>query len=415
MLPDFAKLAQACATAEDFESAVLATLERHVGSDVSFFSVKGREARPSTRGLDERLVEQAVRGGSAYELELRPVKAAALAARGVAVDTEVLGERAVRRTRYFREVASLLGGRHSLFALLCWRGRPMASVMLGRTGATFSQRDVAILEAVLPALTLGRAAFGWPYRAEPLRPAARSFAERAGLSNHTVLARVKTATGELVVRDRDGFREMVASRAGRALVWTRAELADAARSGFPYVDLLHLAATLSGGRGRALFIGCGGGVAVRQFVARYPGIAVDVVEHEPSVLELAREWFGLSELPGVRVHVADGHRFVLDTAPHRYDIVVVDAYDAGGIASDLTGAPFFRAVSRALAPGGAAAFNVIGTLEGDGIARALEDAAESAFDDVRLVPVLGRAEAYSPETLRNVVLVAAKPRSRDDL
>lgn len=411
MEPDFAALALSCATGEEFEAAVLAALERHVGCDVAFFSVKGREARPSTRGLDSQVVEQAVRGGSVYELELRPVKAAALAARGVAVDTDVLGESAVRRARYFREVASLVGGRHSLFALLSWQGRPMASVMLGRTGTTFSARDVSFVEAALPAVALGRAAFGWPYQAEPLRVGERGMAERLGLASPAVRARVETPGAEIVVRDRNGFREMVASRGGRALVWTRAALDDAGRSGFPYVDLLHLAATLARGRDRALFLGCGGGVAVRQFVARYAGVAIDVVEHEPAVVDLARAWFAMRALPGVTVHIADGYDFVLGAAPGRYDIAVVDAYEAEGVTTRLIGAPFFRALARALEPGGAAAFNVIGTLAGHGITRSVERAAAGAFEDVRLVPVLGRGETYAPETLRNVVIVASRPRA----
>jgi spermidine synthase len=410
MAPDFVAIARACATGEEFESRVLATLERHVGCDVAFFSVKGREARPSTRGLDQRVVEQAVRGGSVYEAELGPVKAAALGARGVAVDTEVLGESAVRRTRYFHEVASMVSGRHSLFALLCWQGRPMGSVMLGRCGKTFSASDVSFVEAALPALALGRAAFGWPYQVEPLRVAERSLAQRLGLSTSAVRARIQASGGELVVRDRGEFREMLASRGDRALVWTRAALDDAARSGFPYVDLLHLAAALARGRDRALFIGCGGGVAVRQFAARYPGIAIDVVEREPAVVELARDWFGLDTLPGVSVHVADGHDFVLGAARSRYDIAVVDAYDAEGVANDLVGAPFFRALARAIHPWGAAAFNVIGTLAGDGVTRAVERAASSAFEAVRVVPVLGRKEAYAPETLRNIVIVASQPQ-----
>jgi spermidine synthase len=221
---------------------------------------------------------------------------------------------------------------------------------------------------------------------------------------------VATAGGELVVRDRAGYREMLAARGARALVWTRAGLDDAARSGFPYVDLFHLAPALARGRDRALFIGCGGGVAVRQFVARYPGMSIDVVENESTVVELARTWFGLNALPGVSMHVADGRDFVLGAAPGRYDVAVIDAYDAEAVASHLVGVPFFTALARALHPGGAAAFNVIGTLAGDGVTRDVERAAAAAFDDVRLIPVLGRGETYAADTLRNVVIVASRPR-----
>lgn len=288
----------------------------------------------------------------------------------------------------------------------------MASVMLGRRAKTFSSSEVRWIEAALPVLSVARAAFGWPYQAEPLPAAERGFTEWIGLSSTALRAHVETPGGELAVRDRNGFREMVAGRGERALVWTRAALDDAGRSGFPYVDLMHLAATLARGRDRALFVGCGGGVAVQQFAARYPGIAIDVVEHEPAVVELARSWFGLSTLPGVTVHVADGHAFVMGATRARYDVAIIDAYGADGVAPQLVGAPFFRALARALDPGGAAAFNVIGTLAGDGVARTVERAAAAVFEDVRLVPVLGRGETYAPETLRNIVIVASRPRAR---
>ena len=162
MRPDFVELAQASQSARGFESSALEALERHIGSDVAFFSVKGLEAQPTVRGLEPRLVEQAFARGAVYERELLPVKQAALSTRGVAVDTQVLGERRVQELGYFREVAALVGGRHSLFAYLSFSGRPFAAVMLGRTGAAFTERDVRCVERLLPSLGVARAAFGLP-------------------------------------------------------------------------------------------------------------------------------------------------------------------------------------------------------------------------------------------------------------
>ena len=80
----------------------------------------------------------------------------------------------------------------------------------------------------------------------------------------------------------------------------------------------------------ALFVGCGGGVSMRQFSTVYPGIAMDVVEPEPAVLALARACFGLADIPGLRVHLGEGAAFVADAgrAGLRWDVAIIDAYGA---------------------------------------------------------------------------------------
>ncbi|HLK40549.1 MAG TPA: hypothetical protein VKU41_27545 [Polyangiaceae bacterium] len=94
------------------------------------------------------------------------------------------------------------------------------------------------------------------------------------------------------------------------MIWTRAGLDDAARSGWPYIDLLHVAAGLARRRERALFIGCGGAVGPRQFAVSYPGIEIDVVESEDHVIELAKSFFGLDGIPRLTVHHAEGASFL---------------------------------------------------------------------------------------------------------
>lgn len=53
--------------------------------------MNGAEASRTVVGLDAALIETAVRGGPRYAAELFPAKRVALEARGVAVDTRVLG------------------------------------------------------------------------------------------------------------------------------------------------------------------------------------------------------------------------------------------------------------------------------------------------------------------------------------
>lgn len=420
MSADLVRLAQEASSATGFEAAVLELLQQSVGFEVAFFSVKGAEASPTVVGLDAAVIDTAVRGGPRYASELLPVKRAALGARGVAVDTRVLGERGVRNSAYYREVARPLGGRHSLMAYVPLRGRVVAAIMLGRCGssAPFTDGELARVEALLPALGVARGGFGLPAVCEPLplRAPSRGLGWLGARLHPEVLATEHLGAMTLEVRDRHGFREMVARENGTELVWTRASLRDPSASGWPYVELLHLAALQARARRRALFVGCGGAVALRQFANLYPGLAIDLVEREARVVELARAWYRLDDIPGLTVHIADGASFAERAARASWDIAVIDAFDASdasaGSASSagdgLLRPTFFHALHRLLRPGGALAVNVIGTLAGHGPVRDVSAGLKRCFRHVRVVPVMHADEDYSPSALRNVVLVASK-------
>lgn len=411
MQAEIVGLAHETRDARAFEEGVLELFGRAVGFDVAFFSVKGLETSPTVSGLPEALVERAIRGAATYSQELMPVKRAALARRGVAVDTDVLGALGVRKTRYYADIARTVGGRHSLMAYVPFRGNTVAAVMLGRTNAGFSSSDVTKMEAVLPALGVARGSFGLPVAFEPLGLSRKpTLLERAGFVPERPLATRTTSHGMLEVRDRAGFREMIATNGRSELVWTRAALADPRRSGWPYVELFHVAAALAAERSRALFIGSGGAVALRQFASTYLGISLDLVESEPSVIELAREWYALDSIPNLTVYVDDGVAFIEGVRAASWDVAVIDAYDAETCSSRFARRSFFASLRAALRPGGTMAFNVIGALSGDGPLDAIVRAARAELDDVRLLPVIGANERFVADALRNVVVVATRTR-----
>lgn len=400
-LADPIALAQETPDAATFERLVLDQLAHVVGFEAAFFATKGDP--PTTLNVDAAQLDAAVARAD-YESEIAPTRAAALAARGVAVDTDVLGEQAVRRTAYHRDFAAPIGGKHSLLAYLSVRGRPTGGLMLGRTGRTFTPAEIAVVEDLLPRLALARATFRLPWEGAPLpRPPKRWLDALRG-------TRVLEDEGDLVIRDRDGFREMVSRTGSGEIVWTRAHLADAERSGWFYVDLLHLAATRARARGRFFFIGCGGGVAVRQFARTYPGARIDVVDSDPRVVELARRWFALDDVPNLALEVADGAAVVRHARRSTWDAVIVDAFDGTRVAAPFLERAFFADVAHALRPGGGMAFNAIGTLGGLSDVQEVERAARAELEDVRLVPVLDPMEPYSPMALRNVVVLGRRRR-----
>jgi SAM-dependent methyltransferase len=397
MLLDPIRIAAETSTADAFEHALLDALDRSLGFDAAFFTTP--TGAPVTRTIDAARLTRAI-AERRYEHEIAPLKRTALASRGVVIDTEVFGERAVLERRYHREFARAIGGRHTLLAFPTLRGSPAGLLMLGRSGA-FRARERRLVEALLPRLAIARASFAAAHApiAMPALPRSRTLFGR----DRRVLARANLDDGEVIVRDRAGHREMVAVRGGREIVWTRARLDDPSRSGWPYIDLFHLAAARAERRDRALFIGCGGGVAIRQFARTYPGIRIDLVERSPQVIDLARRHFMLDAIPHLAVHADDGARF-LRAAIARWDVIAIDAYDQE-LPPAFASEELFADLRRALVPGGAFAFNAIGALSGESLVLTLLERARARFDDVRLVPVLDRDERYSAHADRNVVLV----------
>ncbi len=108
---------------------------------------------------------------------------------------------------------------------------------------------------------------------------------------------------------------------------------------------------------RALVIGLGTG-STAGWLAKLPGIeAVDVVEIEPAIVDVARELAVVNEavLDNPKVHVQIGDaREVLLTTPHQYDIIFSEPSNPyrAGIASLFT-QEFYEAVKLRLRPGGA--------------------------------------------------------------
>jgi hypothetical protein len=381
------ELAQAAPDARAFEAAVLARLQARIGFDVGFLSVRGAESEPTTVGLERPLIELAVTRSDTYARELLPVKRVALGARGVAVDTDVLGESRVQKQSYHRELASRVNGRHSLLAYLPWRSDTLGLLLLGRCGSSFSARECEQIEAMLPALGAARAAFGTPFQSRPLTPP-----EPTGLWSRLGLARTVHAD--------------VATHDGAELIWTRAQRTDPRVSGWPYVNLFHVAAARAERRERALFIGAGGGVALRQFASVYPGIELTLVEKDARVIELGRAWFGLDALPRLRVTIEDGAEFVTRAAPGSWDIAVVDAFDTRSAAQPLLEASFLSSLARGLRPNGALALNWIGSLDSPALASFVRRI-DACFDGVQLLPVVGVGELDS-RAPRNVVIVALR-------
>jgi len=99
-----------------------------------------------------------------------------------------------------------------------------------------------------------------------------------------------------------------------------------------------------------LVIGSAGGTIGRAYGRFYPQVAIDGVEIDPELNQVARRWFGAGDNPNMRLIAADGRPFLEQTGK-RYDLIVVDAYRQPYIPFYLATAEFFRLVREHLAAG----------------------------------------------------------------
>src|SRR5258708_13034877 len=114
-----------------------------------------------------------------------------------------------------------------------------------------------------------------------------------------------------------------------------------------------------------LLVGLGGGALVRFLNHYFPDVHLDVVEIDPAVVEVARDYFGTRPVPGTRILVADGRDF-LARSSERYDLILLDAHlypseltDGTGHPLSLRTAPFYPTLHHPPRPGGVVLINMI--------------------------------------------------------
>jgi spermidine synthase len=109
-----------------------------------------------------------------------------------------------------------------------------------------------------------------------------------------------------------------------------------------------------------LMIGCGGGTLGTMLAQT--GYRVTIVDVDPAAIDIAKTYFSLDDR--VLCIVADGHEFLLESV-HRYDGIVIDAFDGRWIPPHLCTLDFFRLIRRHLNVGGSVLMNVLSENDAD--------------------------------------------------
>ena len=153
---------------------------------------------------------------------------------------------------------------------------------------------------------------------------------------------------------------------------------------------------------RALLIGLGAASMVKFLYRHRPHTVITVVELRQDVVDVAGQFFKLPDDPArLSVALADGVAYVASSGP-RFDLVLVDGYDARGRVGALDTTAFYRHCRARMRGDALLATNLLTRHRGvDASLARLRD----AFDD--------RAIALPPCSSGNIVLLAARGSAVD--
>ena len=150
-----------------------------------------------------------------------------------------------------------------------------------------------------------------------------------------------------------------------------------------YAQAMPIALAVAPDPQRVLIVGLGGGTIPSLLRKHYPRLAIDVVDIDPGVVEVAKEFFGFREDAAMHVYVEDGRRYI-EKCKRPYDIIFLDAYGSDNIPYDLATKEFLQAVRRAIGPKGVVAGNVWSS-RNNPLYDAMVRTYQEVFDDLYVV------------------------------
>lgn len=175
---------------------------------------------------------------------------------------------------------------------------------------------------------------------------------------------------------------------------------------FLYIQFFDTFEAFNPGAKSALMIGGSAYSYPRHFIAGDLERRATVIEIDPGVTELARQYFGLTDDPQLTI-VHEDARTYLNRSDDRYDVIVVDAFNSSkSIPFQLTTREAVEKVSRNLAANGVVLVNIISALEGE--QAGFLTAEYATYRDVFPYVKVYQVQEFNAAKMQNVMLVASQ-------
>lgn len=180
-----------------------------------------------------------------------------------------------------------------------------------------------------------------------LIPAAGSFIHIDTTTAHYVVVDLATTTAHkrLILTGPGGYQSGVDVNAPDTLIFWYAKEIAAVMERVPKKD-------------RILVLGGGAYTIPRYLAAQYPTAQIDVVEIDPALVGIAKQYF-FYDNPSNVTPIADDARTYIDTTKQTYDVVIVDVYNDAEVPFTVLTKEYGESVRRVTRPGGVVIANSI--------------------------------------------------------
>jgi predicted membrane-bound spermidine synthase len=198
--------------------------------------------------------------------------------------------------------------------------------------------------------------------------------------------------------------------------WDSAMFLDSNDLVFDYTKLYRYGKYIDVNARSVLMIGGGAYSVPKDFLNRYGEIQVDVVEIDPLLTQIAKQYFNLPNDPRLTISHEDGRTYLnrLSQNPSKkYDIILVDAFKGYSVPFALTTTEALNEIKSLLNDNGVVIINVISSVDGDKgeFLRAEYRTYKQVFPQVMLLQV---NQDLGLDVNQNLMLIALKnPQSAD--
>ena len=182
---------------------------------------------------------------------------------------------------------------------------------------------------------------------------------------------------------------------------------DSNTSAAGYTEFLDIAFEFNPEIKRVLLIGGAAMSFPKDLLRERPELQIDVVEIDPGMTSLAKQYFQLDEKPGFRIFHEDGRRFLNRVERGSYDLIILDAFNSLlFVPFHLSTLEFVRHIQRALTPKGVMVANVNGAITGAAskFSQSAKRTADEVFPYSRVFRVDKKKVVIKPQSL---IVVAA--------
>jgi spermidine synthase len=183
--------------------------------------------------------------------------------------------------------------------------------------------------------------------------------------------------------------------------------------GLPYAKSAMIGLAFTERLDRILVVGVGAGNIPMFLRKHYSGAQIDVIDIDPQIIALAKQYFNFLEDDLLQAHVQDGRVFI-ENVQKPYDLIFLDAYTAAGIPKHLASKEFLLSLKKALKPSGVIIANVWSTPKVNPLYRPMLRTYQEVFQEVYTlrVPTAGNKIVIALPRLRGVPLNSIAQRAQ---